>query len=147
MYKLLAYTSYCELLSFAVWGPTGLCFLISFSKQVLYSYVAVSDLVFIGSGSRFLRWGDGYVSRLQFGTDLWPCRLWLSWIFCSYTVNDFQHSGAVRAASGSKQCLSHTEKSWLFSSPLIAHLSQYFNHNIHQATEVTMTANSFPVNL
>lgn len=44
------------------------------------------------------------------------------------------HTGAIRAASGSKQCLSHTEKSLLSSSPPTTRLNQHWNHNIHQAT-------------
>lgn len=60
--------------------------------------------------------------------------------------NVFEQSGAVRAAAGSKQSPSYTEKT-LLSSPLNTRLSQHLDHNIHQAINVRITAKSFPVNL
>ena len=92
-------------------------------------------------------WDDGYTSRAA----VWHRRVVMRAVVMLDILflhrNASHCSGAVRAASGSKQCLSHTEKSLLLSSPRIACLSQHLDHNIHQATDVRITANSFPVSL
>lgn len=144
-HKLLAYASHCELLPFALRAPTRLCFLIEFSKQVLSSYVAISNLVLIRPGSHSLCSDDGHASRLLFGTDLWPCRLWPSWIFCSYTIMPSSTEEAEQHLEVSS--VFPTEKSLLLSTPLIPCLGQHLDHNIHQETDARITADSFPVNL
>lgn len=114
-------------------GPTQLCFSVSFSELVLNSYVTVSDPC--PSGQAATPCAE-VTARLSAAVWHRPVATWvvgiLDIVFLHHNAS--QYRGAISAASGSKQYLSHTEKSLLPSSPSTTRLSQHWDHNIHQAT-------------